>query len=94
MERDDYCAAGLVLFDRCTSCALLWFDADELGGMTLMWAKMNARIAEHRQAMASTTSGVVVIDRGYLAASVWGLVVAADWAGEALADLLPDPDVW
>jgi Zn-finger nucleic acid-binding protein len=45
MERDDYCAAGLVFFDRCTPCALLWFDADELGAMTLMWARMNGRLA-------------------------------------------------
>jgi Zn-finger nucleic acid-binding protein len=96
MERDDYCAAGLVLFDRCTPCALLWFDADELGAMTLMWAKMNARIAEHRQAMASTASGgVLVVDRMYLGASVWGMVAVGAWAADALADsIFDDSDVW
>jgi Zn-finger nucleic acid-binding protein len=95
MERDDYCAAGLVLFDRCTSCALLWFDADELGAMTLMWAKMNARLAEHRQAIASTASGVVVIDRTYLGTSVWGMVAVGAMVADAVADaMIDDSDVW
>jgi len=76
MERDDYCAAGVVFFDRCGACALLWFDANELGAMALMWARMNARIAEHRQATVNATSGGVIIDRGYLGASVWSLMVA------------------
>ena len=26
MDRDDYCGAGLVSFDRCTKCNVLWFD--------------------------------------------------------------------
>ena len=76
MERDDYCAAGVVLFDRCAGCAVLWFDADELGAMALMWARMNERRARD-QAAARGAAGptVIVIDRGFLGTSVWGLVV-------------------
>jgi Zn-finger nucleic acid-binding protein len=43
MTTADYCGANLVTFDRCESCAFLWIDADELGTMTLMWARMDAR---------------------------------------------------
>jgi Zn-finger nucleic acid-binding protein len=45
MSRDDYCGAGLVRFDRCDRCRLLWLGADELGTMTLMWARMEKQIA-------------------------------------------------
>lgn len=45
MSRDDYCGAGLVRFDRCERCRLLWLGADELGTMTLMWARMEKQIA-------------------------------------------------
>jgi Zn-finger nucleic acid-binding protein len=48
MENDDYCAAGLVHFDRCARCNVLWLDADELGAMTLMWARMDTLIARER----------------------------------------------
>ncbi len=44
MARDDYCSAGLVHFDRCEPCHLLWLGADELGAMTLMWARMERRL--------------------------------------------------
>jgi len=75
MDRDDYCAAGLVFFDRCNRCERLWFDADELGAMALMWGRMNARIeqfrAENRQALATS---VIVVNRGYLRKAVWGLL--------------------
>jgi Zn-finger nucleic acid-binding protein len=62
MTNDDYCGAHLVYFDRCESCGLLWIDADELGTMTLMWARMDARYArEHtagEHALAQTDSVV------------------------------------
>jgi Zn-finger nucleic acid-binding protein len=45
MDHDDYCDAHLVFFDRCEACGLLWLDADELGTMTLMWARMESRHA-------------------------------------------------
>src|SRR4029077_4039166 len=44
MENDNYCAANLVFFDRCNACGLLWLDTEELGAMTLMWARMDSRI--------------------------------------------------
>ena len=66
---------GLVFFDRCNRCERLWFDADELGAMALMWGRMNARIeqfrAENRQALATS---VIVVNRGYLRKAVWGLL--------------------
>jgi Zn-finger nucleic acid-binding protein len=51
MARDDYCGAGLALFDRCEPCGLVWVDADALGTMTLMWARMDAR--RYRDAAAT-----------------------------------------
>jgi Zn-finger nucleic acid-binding protein len=45
MARDDYCGAGLVRFDRCERCRLLWLGADELGTMTMMWARMEKQLA-------------------------------------------------
>lgn len=45
MTNDDYCGAGLVHFDRCERCGLLWLDAAELGTMSLMWARMDTRLA-------------------------------------------------
>ena len=72
MDRDDYCAAGVVFFDRCNGCERLWFDADELGAMAVMWGRMNARLEQvrmlNRQALATS---VVVVDRTYLGAMVW-----------------------
>jgi Zn-finger nucleic acid-binding protein len=53
MAHDDYCSAGLALFDRCEPCTLLWVDAESLGTMALMWARMDAqqsrRAAETKQ---------------------------------------------
>ena len=72
MDRDDYCAAGVVFFDRCNACALLWFDADELGAMAIMWARMNARQervhAENRELIPQS---VVYVDRRMLGSAVW-----------------------
>ena len=44
MARDNYCGAGLAHFDRCEPCRLLWLGADELGTMTMMWARMEKRL--------------------------------------------------
>jgi Zn-finger nucleic acid-binding protein len=59
MTSDDYCGAHLVTFDRCEPCALLWIDADELGTMTLMWARMDAR---HAQRQAETNQMMSAMD--------------------------------
>jgi Zn-finger nucleic acid-binding protein len=44
MKKDNYCGAGLVFFDRCEPCRLLWLGTEELGTMTLMWARMERRL--------------------------------------------------
>ena len=80
MERDDYCAAGLVFFDRCTACALLWFDADELGAMSLMWARMNARQAREEAIRGQVSTSLLLLDRNMpvdrlvLGSAVWALL--------------------
>jgi Zn-finger nucleic acid-binding protein len=55
MAHDDYCGAGLVHFERCERCGLLWLDAAELGTMSLMWARMETRLdrveAENRASL-------------------------------------------
>ena len=72
MDRDDYCAAGVVFFDRCNGCALLWFDADELGAMAIMWARMNARQERsHALNRELIPQSVVYIDRRMLGSAVW-----------------------
>jgi Zn-finger nucleic acid-binding protein len=58
MTNDDYCGAHLVYFDRCESCELLWIDADELGTMTLMWARMETRHARRQAQAAEMMSGM------------------------------------
>lgn len=50
MARDDYCGAGLAHFDRCEACRLLWLGADELGTMTMMWARMERRLERTHKA--------------------------------------------
>jgi len=50
MTKDNYCSAGLVFFDRCEACRLLWFGTDELGTMTLMWARMERRLERVQKA--------------------------------------------
>jgi Zn-finger nucleic acid-binding protein len=63
MSRDDYCGAGLAHFDRCEACAVLWIDADVLGTMSLMWARMEARHSrderENRQLLEDADNLVV-----------------------------------
>jgi len=55
MEKADYCGAKLVYFDRCNRCGLLWIGNEELGAMSLMWARMEKRIARAR---AQTEEGL------------------------------------
>jgi Zn-finger nucleic acid-binding protein len=43
MEQADYCSAGIAGFERCETCGLLRVEADQLGAMTLMWTRMDAR---------------------------------------------------
>jgi hypothetical protein len=50
MARDEYCGAGLAHFDRCEPCRLLWLGADELGTMTMMWARMERRLERTQKA--------------------------------------------
>jgi Zn-finger nucleic acid-binding protein len=64
MAGDDYCGAGLVRFNRCEACGVLWLDGGELGAMTLMWARMHVRLervkAENRAQLADAQ---VFVDR-------------------------------
>jgi hypothetical protein len=58
MESADYCGAKLVFFDRCNRCALLCIGSEELGAMSLMWARMEKRIARTRAQNAENLSGM------------------------------------
>ena len=58
MERADYCGARLVYFDRCSRCGLLWVGSEELGAMSLMWARMEKRIARTRAQTEENLSGI------------------------------------
>ena len=71
MAREDYCAAGLARFDRCTPCGLLWIGADQLRTMTMMWARMERRSERTQkiigEALAETNTFVdtVLLGRWY-----------------------------
>jgi Zn-finger nucleic acid-binding protein len=58
MEKADYCGAKLVYFDRCNRCGLLWIGNEELGAMSLMWARMEKRIARVRALTEENLSGM------------------------------------
>ena len=58
MEKADYCGAKLVFFDRCNRCALLWIGNEELGAMSLMWARMEKRIARVRSQTEENLAGL------------------------------------
>jgi Zn-finger nucleic acid-binding protein len=58
MEKADYCGAKLVFFDRCNRCALLWIGSEELGAMSLMWARMEKRLARTRAQSEENLSGM------------------------------------
>jgi Zn-finger nucleic acid-binding protein len=58
MEKTDYCGAKLVYFDRCGRCSLMWIGSEELGAMSLMWARMEKRIARTRAQTDENLSGM------------------------------------
>ena len=58
MEKADYCGAKLVFFDRCNRCGLLWIGTEELGAMSLMWARMEKRIARARALTEESLAGM------------------------------------
>ncbi|HEY4395544.1 MAG TPA: hypothetical protein VGP64_15850 [Polyangia bacterium] len=58
MEKSDYCGARLVFFDRCNRCNLMWIGNEELGAMSLMWARMEKRIARTRAQTEENLSGM------------------------------------
>ena len=68
MVREDYCGAGLVHFDCCETCDLLWLGNLELGTMTLMWARMEKRLArtqeQTREALAEADAFVTNVQLG------------------------------
>jgi Zn-finger nucleic acid-binding protein len=67
MEKADYCGAKLVFFDRCNRCTLLWIGSEELGAMSLMWARMEKRIARTRAQTEENLSGMnALVDAGHL----------------------------
>jgi Zn-finger nucleic acid-binding protein len=61
MSTDDYCGAHLVFFDRCEGCGHLWLDAEEVGAMSMMWARMDAR----HQRDATTTAEMAAHADGF-----------------------------
>lgn len=63
MEKADYCGAKLVFFDRCNRCGLLWIGTEELGAMSLMWARMEKRIARARAQTAENLSGMDALNQ-------------------------------
>jgi len=74
MARDDYCAAGIAHFDRCEPCHLLWLGADELGTMTMMWARMERRLERtqrlRQEAVADADAFVDSVLLGRAASSI------------------------
>ena len=58
MEKADYCGAKVVFFDRCNPCGLLGIGREELGAMSLMWARMEKRLARTRAQIAENLSGM------------------------------------
>ena len=58
MEKADYCGAKVAFFDRCNRCALLWIGSEELGAMSLMWARMEKRIARARAQTEENLAGM------------------------------------
>jgi Zn-finger nucleic acid-binding protein len=52
MDRFGYLGTQLVMLDRCGACAVLWLDPEELGTMTLLHARTQARGDAARQRSA------------------------------------------
>jgi hypothetical protein len=75
MDQGDYCDAGIVGFERCETCNLLLLDADQLGSMTLMWARMDARLdreqALNRERLKELDN---FVDRVLLSRAVSGII--------------------
>jgi len=63
MEKADYCGAKLVFFDRCNRCGVLWIGSEELGAMSLMWARMEKRIARARALTEENLSGMDALNQ-------------------------------
>jgi Zn-finger nucleic acid-binding protein len=75
MGHDDYCSARLVFFDRCAGCGAIWLDADELGTMSLMWARMDARQARaHAEAENTLAQASGFVDGVLMARAVSGIL--------------------
>jgi Zn-finger nucleic acid-binding protein len=75
MEHDNYCGADLVFFDRCEPCGLLWLDADELGTMSLMWARMERRHErDHEQGEKLLAEVGTFVDRVLIARAIANLM--------------------
>jgi Zn-finger nucleic acid-binding protein len=78
MELADYCGARLVAFDRCNRCNVLWVGAEELGTMTLMWARMEKRAARLKAAADEFDAELAALGRrgrGKAIARVVGLAL-------------------
>jgi Zn-finger nucleic acid-binding protein len=75
-DQGDYCQAGLVTFDRCERCNVLWLGARELGTMTLMWARMEARYnRSHTENQVRLHDAQEFIDGFLLAQAVSSIVI-------------------
>jgi Zn-finger nucleic acid-binding protein len=75
MAHDDYCDANLVFFDRCEPCGLIWVDPDELGTMTLMWARMERRQQrDHEQSERLLAEVGAFVDRVLIARAIANLM--------------------
>jgi hypothetical protein len=75
MEHPDYCAAGIARFYRCEGCAVLLVDADQLGTMALMWARMDARQQRERVSNRARLEELDdFVDRVLLSRAVSGII--------------------
>lgn len=79
MEIGDYCSARLVFFDRCNRCNLLWIGAEELGAMTLMWARMESRAALLKAASEELDEELAALGKRGRARAIERAVVLALW---------------
>jgi hypothetical protein len=71
MDHDNYCEASVVFFDRCDSCGLLWVGEEELGTMTLIWARMERRHErDHEQGEATLDEVDRFVDRVLIARAI------------------------
>jgi Zn-finger nucleic acid-binding protein len=86
MEKADYCGARLVFFERCNRCALLWIGSEELGAMSLMWARMEKRIARTRAQTEENLAGMTaLVDAAHLRRVVDNSLRSPSFVSESLA---------